>query len=115
MQKTYFLLGFVLFSCWSLWAQPANDECINAIEITDVVNWCSVPDAFTTINATVSAEDSPTCFPNNTDAFDVWFSFEAVASTVNIDVIGETDINDGGTLQEEAIFDIAVFLEQITR
>ncbi|MEL7222203.1 MAG: hypothetical protein AAGJ93_12845, partial [Bacteroidota bacterium] len=83
----------------SLWAQPTNDECIDAIPLTELSSWCSVADAFTTINATVSAEASPQCFPNNTDAFDIWFSFTAIASEVSIDVTGAVAVNPGGTLQ----------------
>lgn len=100
MRKIYFLLLFSVLYLPAVWAQPANDECVDAIPLDDITLWCSSPDAFTTVNATISPEDSPTCFPNNTDAFDVWFSFTAVAPIVSISVIGETDVNDGGTIQD---------------
>lgn len=100
MRKIYFLLLFSALYLPSAWAQPANDECVDAIPLDDITLWCSVPDAYTTINATISPEDSPMCFPNNQDAFDVWFSFTAVAPIVSISVIGETDVNDGGTIQD---------------
>lgn len=100
MRKTYFLLLFSILYLPAVWAQPSNDECVNAIPLDDITLWCSSPDAFTTVNATVSPEDSPSCFPNNQNAFDVWFSFTAIAPIVSISVIGETDVNDGGTIQD---------------
>jgi len=100
MRNLFFFIACVLVSTQVAWAQPANDECANAIPLDDVVLWCSQPDAFTTINATVSPEASPTCFPNTQEAFDVWFSFVAVGPIVSINVIGETDTNDGGTIQD---------------
>ena len=100
MRKLYLLSALLLLGTNLAWAQPANDECVNAIELTDLNNWCSVQDAFTTINATVSPEDNPSCFPNNQNAFDVWFTFTAVATEISITVAGETDLNDGGTIQD---------------
>jgi gliding motility-associated-like protein len=100
MRKIYFFLLFSILYLPAVWAQPVNDECVDAIPLDDITLWCSMPDAFTTINATISPEDSPTCFPNNQDAFDVWFSFTAIAPIVSISVIGETDVNDGGTIQD---------------
>ena len=80
------------------WAQPANDECADAILLTDVNNWCSGFATFNNIGATISPVVSPSCFsaaqPNN----DVWFAFVAEASDVNISVVGNTEINQGGTL-----------------
>lgn len=99
MRQLYFLLGLLFFSPIA-WAQPANDECIDAIPLTDVTEWCSEIDAYTNEGATISPQDNPSCFPNNQDIFDVWFSFEAVAPNVALSVIGEVDINDGGTIQD---------------
>ncbi|WP_367391711.1 gliding motility-associated C-terminal domain-containing protein [Lewinella sp. LCG006] len=100
MRKIYFLFLFSILYLPAVWAQPSNDECVNAIPLDDITLWCSSPDAFTTVNATVSPEDSPSCFPNNQNALDVWFSFTAIAPIVSISVIGETDVNDGGTIQD---------------
>lgn len=100
MRKIYILLFFSALAITTAWAQPANDECVDAIPLDDLTLWCSAPDAFTTVNATISPEDNPMCFPNNQDVFDVWFSFTAVAPIISVSVIGETDVNDGGTIQD---------------
>jgi len=96
------LLLFFLFSLTSflLSAQPSNDGCNNAIELTEVVSWCSAVGEFTTVNATESPQTSPTCFPTAQASFDVWFSFVAEATDINISVTGETNFNPGGTLRD---------------
>ena len=98
------------FSRWLSWCivlgttqialaqQPANDECINAIPLTDVVNWCSQSAQFTTIGSTPSSQATPTCFPNTTPVNDVWFSFVAQANTVNISISGALPVNPGGNI-----------------
>lgn len=87
-----------LFFANSVFAQPANDECSNSIELTDVSNWCSATGAFSNAGATLSPVVNPSCFPNS--ANDVWFSFVAQANTVSVTVIGATsgNIPPGGTL-----------------
>ncbi|MEZ4985569.1 MAG: gliding motility-associated C-terminal domain-containing protein [Saprospiraceae bacterium] len=100
MRIIYLILFLILATITRLLAQPTNDECANAITLTSLNNWCSVPDAFTTIGATPSTEANPTCFPNNQTVNDVWFVFTAVASVVSISVIGETDGIEGGTIQD---------------
>mgnify|MGYP005666498643 CR=1 FL=1 len=86
-----------------LFAQPANDDCSGAIPLDDVVNWCSAPAAFSNSGATISVEPSPGCFPNNTDNNDVWFSFVAEATTINVGVIGGVPNNPGGTIQNPQV------------
>ena len=103
MQKLYFFLASFLFVLSNLWAQPSNDECINAIPLNDVTNWCSAIDEFTTVNATESSAASPQCFPNNQTPLDVWFSFVAEGSGINISVIGDTQISPGGTLNDPQV------------
>lgn len=89
------------------WAQPSNDECIDAIELTDVQNWCSEAGAYTNVDATVSPQANPTCFPNTQPNNDVWFSFLALSNTVNVSVTGNVPGNLGGTLDspQVAIYD----------
>jgi len=83
----------------ALLAQPVNDECTNAIPLTDVSSWCSDVGEFTNVASTPSALANPTCFPNNQTVNDVWFSFVAEATDVNISVTGNTSVNPGGTLR----------------
>lgn len=95
-------LCFLLFAT-ALLAQPANDECVNAINLTDVTSWCSEPFGLTSEASTPSAVPNPTCFPNNQTVNDVWFSFVAEASAVNISVTGATSVTTGGTLRNPQI------------
>lgn len=100
MKKSYLIS--VLFLCFIskpiLFAQPSNDECVDAIELTNLNNWCSSVAEYSTANATLSPQASPFCFPN--EAHDIWFSFVAAAADINIAVIGNTTGNPGpgGTL-----------------
>ena len=96
--KYIFLLACIMYSV-QLVAQPANDECADATVLTDVSNWCSTVAQFTTVNATPSADPSPTCFPTAQTNNDIWFSFVAQAENINISVAGNTNLNPGGTLQ----------------
>ncbi len=79
-------------------AQPANDECINAIPLNNVTSWCSPNGQFTTIGSTPSTVPNPSCFPNTAAVNDVWYSFVAVANTVNISVAGNVSNTPGGTI-----------------
>ena len=81
-----------------VWAQPSNDECLGAIVLSDVDNFCSNEAVFTTVGATVSPTGLPFCFPSL--AGDVWFSFVAQATDVSVTVIGNTPFNPGGTLED---------------
>lgn len=90
-----------LFFANTLLAQPANDDCIDAIELNDVSNWCSAKAAFSLTGATESQPGNPFCFPQSTNVHDIWFSFVAEATTVKITVIGNTTTNQtpGGSLE----------------
>ncbi len=81
-----------------IFAQPANDECASATPLNDVTSWCSASGAFSNANATLSNTPQPSCFPDVTS--DVWFSFVAEATTLQVAVIGNTSGNQGpgGTL-----------------
>ncbi len=80
--------------------QPANDECVNAIPLTDLSLWCSGSDAYTTVNATASVQANPSCFPNNQASMDVWFSFVTQSPAVSISVSGDTNPIQRGTLRD---------------
>ncbi len=93
--------SFVCSAMGSLFAAPGNDHCSKAMWLKDVTNYCSSPRQFTNFEATPGGPDPAKCFPpyiNDTDN-DVWFKFTAVASVVNVSVIGAIKINPGGTLQ----------------
>lgn len=89
-----------LFLSSGLAAQPANDLCSNAIQLTDLDSWCSAKAAYTNSGATLDPFTQPTCFPDITH--DVWFSFVAQATDLAVTVIGNTSgqIPPGGTMQQ---------------
>ena len=89
------LIAALMSAAAGLLAQPANNNCGNALFLDDVSSWCSASGAYTNVGATDSGIN-PSCFPNN--SLDVWFAFTAEATTVNITVIGDVNINAGGTL-----------------
>lgn len=82
-------------------AQPVNNDCQNAIEITDVTNWCSEINAFTNVGATASGYGPATCF--NAGSTDVWFRFTAVATDVTVIVNGNSGSGSGGSLIRPAV------------
>lgn len=98
---------FLIISLWStpLFTQPANNNCTNAIELTELSNWCSINAEFTSVDATASLTTVPACFPNNQNepVNDVWFTFLAQATEINISVVGNTSINPGGSLEDPQI------------
>jgi len=79
-------------------AQGGYDECINATPIPSVMDYCSQAQAFSNEGATNSEREAPDCFPDESQR-DVWFSFVAEATDVNIRVIGATRLGAGGTLR----------------
>ncbi|MCF8239719.1 MAG: gliding motility-associated C-terminal domain-containing protein [Saprospiraceae bacterium] len=85
-----------LFTWSSLFAQPANDDCVNAIPLPDVTNWCSGFEAYTSVGATPSGYGAPTCAGGALQ--DVWFSFVAEATDVTIVINGKTGQGSGGSL-----------------
>ncbi len=70
-----------------LWAQPANDECANAIELTNLSDWCSAIGEYTNELATPSGETRATCFGET--GSDVWFTFVAQSTNLNLRVLGD--------------------------
>lgn len=80
----------------TLFAQPANDDCLGATNITNVVAWCSATGAYNNTGATPTNLGAPVCWNSVTN--DVWFSFRAVATDVTITVKGRTSASPGGTM-----------------
>ena len=83
-------------------AQPLNDNCITATEISNPRNYCSNANAFTNIGATPSTVSSVS-FCLSTNGADVWFSFRALATDARITVQGATmDAPTGSLRRPEA-------------
>lgn len=98
--KSFSLFILLLGVSWTAYAQPSNNICNTAIEITNVSNWCSDESAnFSNIGATASGVDNPFCWPDAEEQ-DVWFSFVAEATTLNVSVNGAVANTPGGTLED---------------
>ncbi len=95
--RHFFQVFLLLLLSSPVWAQVANDECINATSLGSITNYCSNPGQFTNVGATGSALPVPFCFPD-TLTQDVWFSFTATATNASIRVIGQLERESGGSI-----------------
>ncbi len=100
--RYFYLLAFILFSGW-LFGQPINDDCEQATLLTNLDDYCSGIGAFSNEGATPSDVPNPSCTPIADEDNDVWFTFVAQVRFVSVRVVGETQINAGGTLQRPAV------------
>lgn len=96
MKNISLILFFTLSTPLLLSAQ--GEDCGTATPLSNISSWCSGQGAYTNAGFTDSGFTTG-CFPNDQDNFDVWFSFVAQATTVNISVAGATGQSNGGTLQ----------------
>lgn len=95
---TLLLLFLGLFSLNYIAAQPANDECINAIALPAMAEFCTTTGEFNNSDATPSFIDYPACIREEDRNRDVWFSFVAQATEVSVRIIGNESSNPGGSL-----------------
>jgi len=96
----FILLGLSV----AAYAQPSNDECVNAIDIPRVERYCSDKEAFTIEGATPSGFAAPNCWLNMRNSHDVWFRFTALRTSARITVLGRNRIsNFAGTLNEPEV------------
>lgn len=100
MKHTFTLLTLLILTTGAF-AQPANDECADAVDLPDQISYCSGVGTFTNTGATPSQDfnDSPVCFEEIDETGDVWFRFVARRNSVTINVTGDTDTDPGGTLR----------------
>lgn len=77
-------------------AQPSNDDCSSLITLSNTTNWCSASGAYTNANATDDGFSAPTCWGTSGTINDVWFTFTATGTAVNITISGNN--TGGGTL-----------------
>jgi PKD repeat protein len=74
---------------------PVNDECITSIFIPNVDSFCSKGLEFTNEGATKSPEGRPSCWPQDTEDADVWFSFRPKNLAVLVQLTGQTVTKEG--------------------
>ncbi|WP_027878757.1 T9SS type A sorting domain-containing protein [Mesoflavibacter zeaxanthinifaciens] len=72
-------------------APPANDECPDAVELTVEGEIADLPSATQIPGTILGATDSGITAPAGTANDDVWYSFVATASQINIDVTDDFD------------------------
>lgn len=101
--RAVFVIVLSSFCCITLTtAQPLNDDCEGALEITEVADWCSEVGEFSNEGATPSGYDGAFCFSEGSN--DVWFRFTPIATDVTITVIGNSAGGaGGGTLQRPEV------------
>jgi hypothetical protein len=99
MRKLLFTCYTTLLMVVTAYAQPSNNECDNPIVITDVTAFCTESGAFTNVGATPTNFNPVGCPTEN----DVWFSFTALSTDVNITIRGATQNGAGGTLKDPEV------------
>lgn len=83
MRRIFSILLFLILQQLVL-AQPSNDDCISAINIPSVDDYCSDNMAFTNLNASSDPSFPDNCFHNYVNG--VWFSFSPQEPAVLIQV-----------------------------
>ncbi len=99
MTKHFPLLS-LLFLGKILAAQPSNDGCDAPINLPDVTNFCSAVGQYNNAGATPSGATAA-CMA--ADDNDIWFSFTATATDVDIIIRGKTATSPGGTLKKPEV------------
>lgn len=92
--------AFALTCLQNTASSQINDDCAGAAQILDVENFCSPFAAGNTFFATASPVPKPPCFTNANH--DIWFSFTAIATDVNITINGSS-ATPGGTLGRPSV------------
>ena len=66
-----------------------GNECSSAVNLTNLTNYCSAEKQFTNVGSTpaLNGLGIPTCF-NNGATYDVWFTFKAIGTDVQLSVAG---------------------------
>ena len=92
----FILLPFTSF------AQPSNDDCLSAFFIRNIEQYCSGPTEFSNSTAEPSPQANPSCWREEDQESDIWFSFAPGEPGVYIQLQGEAPRNPY-TLDNSAI------------
>ena len=105
MNRFLSLLLFFSFLASNVYAQPANDECANLIDLGEAPV-CPPPGVYTNLDATesnIGTNNLPVCF--NGVQNDVWFSFTVPSNGSVIDfLISVTGTTDGLVMPQIALY-----------
>jgi len=106
LNQTLYYRAFLALFCalnpfHSLFAQPSNDNCAGTIPLQVGSPLCTGVAAHTNVGATPSGYGAATCWGNASN--DVWFSFTAMATDINVTIIGNQPPAAGGTLNNPQV------------
>ncbi len=83
------LLFYVFFTFF--YQLRANDDCEHALKLPGISDYCSGASELNNFHATPSKVELPDCFLKEEGFHDVWFSFVAVATEINLTVQGNIE------------------------
>ncbi len=83
--KPSLLLFLLLAGTASIYAQPANDDFANAIDVSGIINSCSADAEYTTVGGTGDL-NTGSCWNNSGPRFNVWFSFVATTTSMKVTI-----------------------------
>ena len=86
----------------SVLSQSSNDECFTARNIPDIDDFCSMGNLFSNLEATASTDQMPSCWRQDAEQSDIWYSFAPKEPGVFIQIFGEGD-NSEFTLKDYSI------------
>ena len=111
MSRYVTFIVFFLFALGFAVAQPSNDNCISAIHIPNIDNYCSADGQFTNFNASGTTGLTNTCLTDFSS--EVWFTFIPQTTAAIIQVFGA--VNNQGSLTSPVItiFDGCTTLNQV--
>ena len=106
MKKSLLHFLFIVFISSAYAQSPTNDDCANAIELTNLKDWCSDKNEYTNIGSSGSIKGNPSCWKNTngvseTANNDVWFKFRATGDAINLSIKGNG--TGGGSLKRPQI------------
>lgn len=101
MHPRYFLFALCLFFTAIAQAQVVNDECVGAIALPEMLEFCTGNAGASTIGASTSFTDPnqyDICISEPGQMRDVWYSFVALRDAVSITIDGRIIGNERGSL-----------------
>ena len=85
-----FLLLLILLNISNIaLSQLSNDDCLSALFIDDISDYCSPPNTFTNVGALPSGFPEVDCWRDEDNEADVWYSFIPSQTAVFIQLFGE--------------------------